>query len=849
MTKKHSTKRALLSSVLALLLCLSTFVGTTFAWFTDSVTSANNIIQSGKLDIELYHQDAELADPAKVDSETKLFNDVTLWEPGVMVWEEFTIANKGNLALKYQFTLNVLEATIVNEKSFADMLKVAVVEDDFVYNRENVEAITEWSSLATFISDGELTATETETFGIVIWWQPSENDNDFNMNNGKDGTVSVTVGVNLFATQLSAESDAFGSDYDANAPIVSAPVVLPETGAVIVTGDKNVKVALPEAIVDALPAGVEKIALAVSEPVVEGNTVTFAAIEVVDQNGNIIDLANLGANANITVTLPLPEGATFAEGEEVMIYHDGAYVATAIVTDGVISYEVAHLCEVSVGVIEEPVVNGDTVEIANVAQLIAFAQSVNAGNTYAGKTVVLTADIDLNNVDWTPIGNWDNAFEGTFDGNGKIISNLYINDAEGEGVGFFGVVANATIKNVTIKNVNIYAYSMVAGVVGAAYPATIENCHVTGDVEIVAEWAYVAGIAGYCYYNTQVTGCSTIANGTGLIKSVTRNAVGGITAWLLEGNHSVTNCQVKNLDLVGWTNVGGITGFVHYNNTIADCTVENVTLTKTRVDGNPGIGLIAGGWSYSASNAITIKNNTVSNATMEGNHKVYAAYNELYGSEYGGAITTNFVLENNKTTDIENNLTTKTVVKTGDELKAALANGEDVIFANDITMAAKTTNGYGVTGIVVDGQTIDGNGYTFKVTGAGTTWDSAIYIKGGKIENLKITGAMRGVFMGTAKADVYLENVSFGTIYTFNSDGGNKNFGVYISNSTMNGWTSHSDVHKEVVYTNCVFTEGSGNKYCRPYGSTKFIDCTFTEGFTVDKSKTTELVFENCIFE
>ena len=107
---------------------------------------------------------------------------------------------------------------------------------------------------------------------------------------------------------------------------------------------------------------------------------------------------------------------------------------------------------------------------------------------------------------------------------------------------------------------------------------------------------------------------------------------------------------------------------------------------------------------------------------------------------------------------------------------------------------------------------------------------------------------MRGVFMGTAKADVYLENVSFGTIYTFNSDAGNKNFGVYISNSTMNGWTSHSDCHKEVVYTNCVFTEGSGNAYCRPYGPTKFINCEFAAGYAIDKSKTTELVFENCTF-
>lgn len=104
---------------------------------------------------------------------------------------------------------------------------------------------------------------------------------------------------------------------------------------------------------------------------------------------------------------------------------------------------------------------------------------------------------------------------------------------------------------------------------------------------------------------------------------------------------------------------------------------------------------------------------------------------------------------------------------------------------------------------------------------------------------------MRGIFMGSATADVYIDNVIIdGTIYTFNSDGGDKNYGVYISNSTLNGWTSHSDVHKEVVYTNCEFGEGQGYAFCRPYGPTKFIGCNFSEGFTVDPIGA--VVFENC---
>ena len=54
MTKRRSTKNALISSVLALVLCFTMLLGTTYAWFTDSVTSATNIIAAGNLDIELY---------------------------------------------------------------------------------------------------------------------------------------------------------------------------------------------------------------------------------------------------------------------------------------------------------------------------------------------------------------------------------------------------------------------------------------------------------------------------------------------------------------------------------------------------------------------------------------------------------------------------------------------------------------------------------------------------------------------------------------------------------------------------------------------------------------------------
>ena len=130
MTNKKNTRRALVMSVISLILCCAMLVGTTFAWFTDSVTSGNNIIQSGNLDIRLFHSSyAKTAstnqfglgfgysekEGQEVDSNTQLFlnneNKPILWEPGATVVENFRIKNDGSLALQYEFRLQIGEAT------------------------------------------------------------------------------------------------------------------------------------------------------------------------------------------------------------------------------------------------------------------------------------------------------------------------------------------------------------------------------------------------------------------------------------------------------------------------------------------------------------------------------------------------------------------------------------------------------------------------------------------------------------------------------------------------------------------------------------------------------------------
>ena len=114
---------------------------------------------------------------------------------------------------------------------------------------------------------------------------------------------------------------------------------------------------------------------------------------------------------------------------------------------------------------------------------------------------------------------------------------------------------------------------------------------------------------------------------------------------------------------------------------------------------------------------------------------------------------------------------------------------------------------------------------------------------------MTVSGAFRGIFMPGASGDVYIDNVVFKDVtYTFNSDAGNKNYGVYISNSTLNGWTSFSNAHKEVVFTNCTFGEGSGNAFCRPYNACVFENCEFSTDMKFDTSKVDNIVFKNCTY-
>lgn len=181
------------------------------------------------------------------------------------------------------------------------------------------------------------------------------------------------------------------------------------------------------------------------------------------------------------------------------------------------------------------------VTISTAEGLFYFAKKVNAGNNFAGKTVTLANNIDLNNEKWTPIGIFDNSathFKGTFDGQNHAVTGLKVEESGKKGVGFFGKVSTGTIKNLTVEgSISTSNSSYVGGIVGHGY-ATITNCTFKGSVGSTNNTMQVGGIAGSGGFT--VTNCSVYADVTAECWA------GGIVGNCQDGG-AYTNCYVEGV--------------------------------------------------------------------------------------------------------------------------------------------------------------------------------------------------------------------------------------------------------------------------------------------------------------
>lgn len=226
-----NTKRALLTSVLTMAVCLAMLVGSTFAWFTDTATTGVNKIQSGNLDVELEYS-KDFAEWKKVDNTTKVFEDSTEWEPGRTEVVYLRVKNAGNLALKYTLGLgNVYESRGKNVAGdfyyLSNFVKMGAVEATAAFENR-AAAIGAVDPVAdTFKALGEkgvvgatLNSGAAKTYAMVVY-MPTEVGNEANPKN-KDPywAAKLSFGVSVNASQATVENDSFDNMYDKKAPTV-----------------------------------------------------------------------------------------------------------------------------------------------------------------------------------------------------------------------------------------------------------------------------------------------------------------------------------------------------------------------------------------------------------------------------------------------------------------------------------------------------------------------------------------------------------------------------------------------------------------------------------------------------
>lgn len=267
MKKRRNTKKALLGSLTMMLLCFALLLGTTFAWFTDTVSSSETTIQSGNLKVGLEYavqpeNEGNLVWKSATEGSINLFGtgENFLLEPGATGMVYLRVTNQGSLSAKYQYNIEVASNIIGKTGEGADIdltnhIRLGVKE--FVNGaypatkdgREAAQAVAQQTIAAGITENqnsesGKLiayqsashdnlqpkgSANDADKSGIiaVVVYMPEDVGNAANHN----GTAapSISLKVNLKATQDSAESDVFGKDYDEDAAY-PASATQPQSG-------------------------------------------------------------------------------------------------------------------------------------------------------------------------------------------------------------------------------------------------------------------------------------------------------------------------------------------------------------------------------------------------------------------------------------------------------------------------------------------------------------------------------------------------------------------------------------------------------------------------------------------
>ena len=216
MSTKRATKRALLTSILAICLCLVMLIGSTFAWFTDTASTNVNKIVSGTLKVDIVKPNPGAngkytsLEGAKLEFQkvAAASSEAILWEPGcTYVTEGFKIKNDGTLALKWKAEVN--KDNVTNGKASDDAKDGMSLLDviDFYVVTDNTSKDAQAVSIDEFVGNLEATKLSDKTYYIMGHMQESAG-NDY------QGLTLENISITVYATQDTVENDSFNNQYD-----------------------------------------------------------------------------------------------------------------------------------------------------------------------------------------------------------------------------------------------------------------------------------------------------------------------------------------------------------------------------------------------------------------------------------------------------------------------------------------------------------------------------------------------------------------------------------------------------------------------------------------------------------
>lgn len=492
MTKRKSVKKQLIFAVITALVCVAMLAGTTFAWFTDTVKSGRNVIKAGNLDVELYYS-YDRADWKLVKDSTEIFDDEALWEPGYTEIVYFKVENKGSLALKYKLGVTVFEEILgKNQQGGEFKLSEHLVagELDLSTVTGEIDREVAVSAAKGNFTDGvesevvELLKDEKHELAYVIS-MPTDVGDEAN-HNGTD-IPEIHFGVELYATQLAAEEDAFGPDYDEKAPI-----------AFNASSVDDLADALAEATVN-------PVEITLDADVTVNSTLDIVGDTIINLNGHSIN-----SNVVSARTFKIAE-----DGAKLVINATGTVNTIGNYTYGVV--------EIAAGTENvDVIINGGTFEgVTDCGGFVKIRNNVKA-------------NVTLNNVTYK-----DNCPANDTNTNAYVINtsgvtgseiNLTVNGGSYSAAGGFALSSN--VNSAVVSGAEISTQG-AAFEISTTQNALIENCDIT--------------VAGRTLYGTYAAGVAASFGGKAIVKNCTIDGAPYTAAvYPTGGTVELSGCTVVN---------------------------------------------------------------------------------------------------------------------------------------------------------------------------------------------------------------------------------------------------------------------------------------------------------------